>query len=305
VRTGPTSWDIQAFDADGNLVLALEGFEMRKAPAAAFLRRRLADWLYRVNWQPQPVVAQSAEGPATWLLLDNGSKVGTELAQRLAARGDRCLIVSDGEAFHGGDSVITVNPMEPGEFPRVLELGAQQQGPPLRGVIHLWGASQSKSHDPAERAQHLAIGMLHLAQAVAAGPAKLRSWVVTFGAQAVEPGATVHPEQAPLWGMVRSLMPEAPELQITCVDVGSDPGVDAEALLAELDAAPGESQVAYRGAERFVARLVRCPDAVPSAIEGPFRLQLKEYGSPDNLQLAPLTKQKPGRNQVEIAVQAT
>jgi acyl transferase domain-containing protein/7-keto-8-aminopelargonate synthetase-like enzyme/acyl carrier protein len=296
VRTGSATWDVQTFDSDGNLVVALEGFEMRKAPAAAFLRRRLADWLYRVDWQPQRVVAQGAAGPATWLLLDNGSPIGAELAQRLASRGDRCLIVSEGDAFHCADSRITVDPMEPGDFRRLLDLSP---------VIHLWGASQGTDHDPAERAQCLAIGMLHLVQAVAAGSAKLRSWVVTAGAQAVEPGETVNPEQAPLWGMVRGLMQEAPELQITCIDAGSGPAGDAWALLAELDASPGESQVAYRGVERFVARLIRCPDAVPPAIEGPFRLQLKEYGSPDNLQLAPMTRQKPGRKQVEIAVKAT
>jgi myxalamid-type polyketide synthase MxaB len=305
VRSGPATWDVATFDVDGNLIVALEGFEMRKAPASAFLRRRLADWLYRVDWQPQPVAAQGAAGPATWLLLDNGSQAGAALAQRLAARGDQCLIVGEGDAFRCEDSGIIVNPAEPGDFRRLLEVGAQQEGPPLRGVIHLWGASQEMTADPAQRAQHLAIGMLHLTQAVAAGSAKLRTWVVTIGAQAVESGETVHPEQAPIWGMVRSLMSEAPDLAITCIDAGSDPEAAARALLAELDAAPGESQVAYRGAERFVARLVRCPDALPAAVEGPFRLQLKEYGSPDNLQLAPMTRQKPRRNQVEIAVKAT
>jgi myxalamid-type polyketide synthase MxaB len=303
VRTGSATWDVQTFDVDGNLVVALEGFEMRKAPASAFLRRRLADWLYRVNWQPQPVVAPIAAGPATWLLLDNGSQIGAELAQRLAARGDRCLIAAEGDAFHAANSIFTIDPLEPGDFRRVLDLSAQG-GPPVRGVIHLWAAHPGTCPDPAQRAQRLAIGMLHLVQSVAAASTKIRSWVVTFGAQAVEPGETPNPEGAPLWGMVRSLMPEAPDLQITCIDAGSDPDGAAEALLAELDAAPGESQVAYRGAERFVARLVRCPDAVPTAIEGPFRLQLKEYGSPDNLQLAPLTRQKPGRTQVEIAVKA-
>jgi myxalamid-type polyketide synthase MxaB len=305
VRTGPTTWDVQTFDADGNLIVALEGFEMRKAPASAFLRRRLADCLYRVEWQPQLVAEEGAAGPATWLLFDNGSQTGAELAERLAARGDRCLIVAEGDAFHWAVSGITVNPAVPGDFRRLLEVSAQQEGPPLRGVVHLWGADQRTADDPAERAQSLAIGMLHLVQAVAAGSAKLRFWVVTFGAQAVEAAETVHPEQAPLWGMARSLMPEAPDLPITCVDAGSDPDGAALALLAELDAAPGESQVAYRGAERFVARLIRCTDAVPQAIEGPFRLQLREYGSPDNLQLAPLSRRKPGRKQVEIAVKAT
>jgi myxalamid-type polyketide synthase MxaB len=305
VRTGPATWDVQTFDADGNLIVAFEGFEMRKAPASAFLRRRLADWLYRVDWQPQLVAAQGAAGPATWLLLDNGSQTGVDLAERLTARGDRCLIVSEGDTFHYADSGITLSPAEAGDFRRLLEVSAQQEEPPLRGVVHMWSANQSTTDDPAERAQHLAIGMLHLVQAVAAGSAKLRSWMVTFGAQAVEAGETAHPEQAPLWGMLRSLMQEAPELQITCVDAGSGPLGDASALLAELDSAPGEPQVAYRGAERFVARLVHCPDVVPQAIEGPFRLQLREYGSPENLQLAPMTRQRPGRNQVEIAVKAT
>jgi myxalamid-type polyketide synthase MxaB len=305
VRTGPATWDVQTFDADGNVLVAIEGFEMRKAPANTFLRRRLADWLYRVNWQPQSVIAQNFEGPATWLLLDNGSQLGAELVQRLAARGDRCLIVSEGEAFHAAESVVTIDPMEPGHFRRALDLAAQIEGPPVRGAIHLWAARQDELLDPARRAERLAIGLLHLVKTVAAGSDELRSWVVTFGAQAVEPGETVHPDQAPLWGMVRSLMPESPDLQITCIDAPPDPNGAAEALLAELDAAPGESQVAYRQAERFVARLVRCPDAVPAAIEGPFRLQLKEYGSPDNLQLAPLTRQKPGRTQVEIEVKAT
>jgi acyl transferase domain-containing protein len=151
----------------------------------------------------------------------------------------------------------------------------------------------------------LAIGLLHLVQAVAASAAHLRLWVVTRGAQAVEPGELVHPEQAPLWGMHRGLMLEAPELRIACIDTGSDPAADAGSVMAELDAAPGEAQVAYRAGERFVVRLVRCPEAVPPTIDGPFRLQLKEYGSPDNLQLTPMTRQKPGRNRVEIAIVAT
>jgi myxalamid-type polyketide synthase MxaB len=313
VRTGRATWDVQTFDSDGNLIVALEGFEMRKAPASAFLRRRLADWLYRVDWQPQPVTAQAtaaqdAAGPAAWLLLDNGSPLGAELAERLESRGDSCLVVSEGGAFHWSDSGIIVDPAEPGDFRRLLEFGVQRNGRKLRGIVHIWGATQGDSHDPAVRAQRLAIGMLHLVQAVAAGSADrlaLPVWIVTAGAQAVEAGATVHPEQAPLWGLVRSLMQEAPQLQITGVDTAPDPIDDAGALLAELDAKPGETQVAYRGGERFVARLVRCPDAVSAEIDGPFRLQLKEYGSPDNLQLAPLTRQKPGRTQVEIAVKAT
>ena len=292
-RTGPTTWDIRFLDSEGELFVALDGFEMRKAPASAFLRRRMADWFYRVDWQPQPLTDAGAVGPATWLLLDNGSELGAELAQRLTSRGDRCVIASEGA---GND---------PSEFRRLLEESAAREGPPLRGVLHLLGAEPDALADPAERAQNLAIGFLHLTQAVAAIASPPRVWVVTRHAQAVDSGEFVYPEQAPLWGVNRGLMLEAPELRVVCVDTASDAAADAAALLAELNAPPSEAQVAYRNGERFVARLVRCPEAVPQAIEGPFRLQLREYGSPDNLQLVPITRQKPGRNQVEIAVVAT
>jgi acyl transferase domain-containing protein/7-keto-8-aminopelargonate synthetase-like enzyme/acyl carrier protein len=311
VRSGASTWDVQTFDPEGNLIVSLEGFEMRKAPASAFLRRRVADLLYRIDWRPQRLAAEANAGPATWLLLDNGGELGTELARRLAARGDHCLIASEGAACNGirSDSAngrVTVDPTEPTNFRRLIDLCAAVEGPLLRGIIHLWSAGQDgAAEDLPDRAQGLAIGLLHLVQAVAASAAHLRLWVVTRGAQAVEPGELVHPEQAPLWGMHRGLMLEAPELRIACIDSGSDPAADAGSVMAELDAEPGEAQVAYRAGERFVARLVRCPEAVPPTIDGPFRLQLKEYGSPDNLQLTPMTRQKPGRNQVEIAIVAT
>jgi myxalamid-type polyketide synthase MxaB len=309
VRTGAATWNIQTLDTEGRLIAALDGFEMRKVTASAFLRRRVADWLYRVDWQPQPIGRAAARPQGTWLLLDNASALGTDLAQCLTARGDRCLIASEGSAFEWrsadlGGAHITVNPAEPDDFVRLLDLCAMQEGLPFRGVVHLWSA-HSKAADPPARAESLAIGGLHLAQAIAAAPEKVRVWFVTSGAQTAQPDEAVHPESAPLWGLMRSLAQESPDLQITCIDSESGAAADASLLVTELDAPFGEAQVAHRGGERFVARIVRAPEAAPSAIDGPYRLMLKDYGSPDNLQLAPITRQKPGRNQVEIAVKAT
>ena len=64
------------------------------------------------------------------------------------------------------------------------------------------------------------------------------------------------------------LLLEAPELHSACIDL--DAGVDAAPLIAEMEAGTSEPQVAYRDGERLVARLVRCPEAAPPAIEGPF-----------------------------------
>jgi acyl transferase domain-containing protein/7-keto-8-aminopelargonate synthetase-like enzyme/acyl carrier protein len=291
-RTGETTWDIVLLDSAGGVIAAMEGFEMRKAPASSFLRRRLTDWLYRTGWQPQKLAGATAaaRNRAKWLILDNGSEIGADLQRRLTDRGDRFMVSAEGA---GAGNVE--------DFGRMLEQSAAD-GSPFRGVIHLW--SMAPDGDPVERAHQLSIGLLHLAQAAARADAgQCRLWIVTQGAQAVLTGESPHPEQACLWGLHRSLLLEAPELHSVCIDIDSDG--DSATVLAEMDAAPCEPQVAYRGGERSVARLVRCPEAAPPSMEGPFRLQLKEYGSPDQLRLTPMTRRKPLRNEVEIAVKAT
>ncbi len=305
VRTGPTTWDIQTLDLEGRVIVSLEGFEMRRAPASAFLRRRVSDLLYRLDWRPRSLEVEAEAGPGTWLLLDNGSRRGEALHRQLSARGNSCIAVSEGPAFENATGAVTADPGEPGNLRALVGRCMQSCNPPLRGVIHLWAAEPDQGSEASpERAEALAIGLLHVVQAVAATSIDLRLCVVTSGAQAVAAGDAVHPAQAPLWGMQRGLMLEAPEIRMTCIDTGSDIEADVSALVDELDAPPGEAQVAYRAGQRFVARLVKCPEAAPPAIDGPFRLQLRDYGSPDNLQLVPITRQKPGRGQIEIAVTA-
>jgi myxalamid-type polyketide synthase MxaB len=284
VMTGHSSWDIRYYDANGAGLAEIDGFEMREAPAATFLRRRVADWLHRVDWQVQPVKEAAAVEPGTWLVLDDGSDAGLALQTRLAGQGGRYVVVSSAT---------------PG---RVADLLKDSVAP--RGIVHMW-AIAAGAGDPAARAQALATGLLEVVHAALAMVAPPPIWVATCGAQAVGRGETVAPEQAVLWGMARGLLVEAPDLRIVCVDLDSDAEKAAAALAAELDAAPGESQTAWRGDDRHVARLVRCPDVAPASIEGPFRLQLKDYGSPDNLQLVPMKRKKPVRDQVEIAIAAT
>jgi myxalamid-type polyketide synthase MxaB len=287
VMTGHSTWDIRYYDANGECLAEIEGFEMREAPASTFLRRRVADWLHRVDWQPQTMKETAALESGTWLLLDNHSAAGLALQKRIESQGRRrCVVVSEENAC------------------RLAELLKESDAP--CGIVHLWGITAKEDRcDPAARAQQLANGLLDVIHAALAMPVPAPIWIATQGAQAVEGGESMHPEQAVLWGMNRGLLVEAPDLRVVCVDVDADPEKAAAALAAELKAARGESQTAWREDRRYVARLVRCPDVAPASIEGPFRLQLKEYGSPDNLQLAPMKRKKPVRDQVEIAISAT
>ena len=62
--------------------------------------------------------------------------------------------------------------------------------------------------------------------------------------------------------------------------------LDLENLVQEISACTEEAQVAWRAPHRYVARLVRHRSTGARVQNGPFRLQLTQYGSPEFLRLA-------------------
>jgi myxalamid-type polyketide synthase MxaE and MxaD len=94
-----------------------------------------------------------------------------------------------------------------------------------------------------------------------------RLWLVTRGAQAVLPGQLVPgAAQAPLWGLARTIALEHAELACARADLDPSGAADeALALCQEILAGSPEDQIALRGAERFVARLLRAPLPPPTA----------------------------------------
>jgi len=118
-----------------------------------------------------------------------------------------------------------------------------------------------------ETAEHLAerdgycASLLHLVQALsAAGAAPPRLYLVTQAAQPVldDDGKRLCVEQAPLWGLARTVALELPELECRRVDLDPAAGEEqTERLLDELLHGDEEPEVALRRGERYAARLVR------------------------------------------------
>jgi myxalamid-type polyketide synthase MxaB len=273
-------WDIRLFSDSGEAIADLQGFEMRKASGEAFQNRRTADWIYRVEWQPQPPQAKAA--PATdgaWLIVDKVTGLGNDLGQRLRQRGqDAVLAVEDDEV-------------------------APMLANPPHSVVYVCGAGED-SNVPAT-AEAASVRLLHLVQSLNRACAAPHFYVVTLGSQAVTNADPVRPAPATLWGFARTLQLEAPALRCVCVDLPAQPAAqDLDALVSELTTPSPETQIAYRSGERFVARLVRHRDNAPPKLDAPFRLQLAEYGSPDQLRLVPLTRRSPGPGEVEIDIKA-
>jgi myxalamid-type polyketide synthase MxaB len=158
-------------------------------------------------------------------------------------------------------------------------------------------------------------------------------WLVTRGAQdlggtadAVEPIAL---GQSPLWGLGRVAAMEHPELKCRLVDLDAgEPLATAAAVLSQelmaqyspsaadaqsQSAAADENQIAFRDGQRYVARLVAEPDALPETgakdglklpSHGPFQLRVGKTTSIENLNFASFTRQPPAAGQVEIEVRA-
>ncbi|PTL76611.1 type I polyketide synthase [Vitiosangium sp. GDMCC 1.1324] len=254
-------WDIALLDETGGVFAEVKGLRVQKLEGGVGARPVGEEWLYALEWKKHEG-ALPEHGPeggeGAWLVLLDGAKTGNALAAQLEARGQRCVKVVAAERYEKLEpGLFRVDASSPEDYRRVLEEAFGETG--CRGVVHLW--SLDASAQDVERARRTStLSALYLAQAVVKKGWREtpRLWLVTRGAHAVNAGEDVSVAQAPLWGFGRALALEHPELRTTLVDVvGEEAQTRARALFAELGAADGETQVAWREKARYVARLVR------------------------------------------------
>jgi acyl transferase domain-containing protein/acyl carrier protein len=210
------------------------------AARATAPRESTADLLYRLEWQARPLRGWGdASSTGDWLIVTPGDGRGDILAERLSRLGQRAFTT--------------------GEF-RPPPTG------PYRGVVYLVGTSPEAEQPAAAEAE--CVGLLRLIQSLSRARLPTRLWVLTRGSQAVTGTEPIRPDHAALWGLARTVRLEHPEFQ--CVTADLDPETDDWDSLAAEMLAPGEPQVAYRGGERYVARLARAggePASAPPPID--------------------------------------
>lgn len=323
VQVGNYSWDINLTDASGQVLVAIKGFEMRKAPRDTLLRRQQADWLYELAWQPKPLTEQSVTDAAgRWLIFTDTDGLGDRLAEQLRDNWQSCVLVNAGETYTtsavsdalAGNHKTVINPNVALDFQRLLNDAFISTGTACRGIIYLWSTeAQRQASDITNIAQRLSVGVLHLVQAIRSLNVETKLWLVTRGGQAVGGESSLQPAQAAVWGLGRSLAIEQAELSCVCLDLPPEQTLASTltsiaALMAELSADDGEDQIAWRAGTRYVARLHKHQASAQQSLEQPdtpFRVQLAAYGSPDELHLVPITRREPAPHEVEIAVKAS
>lgn len=253
---GSLTADIHIFDDDGKLLMWLTGFKLGSLSANKPRKTQRKDtWLYQPRWKVSNFPTQTTTKPTEkrhWLIFADDNGLGESLANQLQKTGDTYQLLKLDE-LDSENALVTK-----------IETFLQEAPASIHGIIHLWSLSVSgrlgPNKDPAERVYSLGCdSTLYLVQALAkrfAGSPKL--WLVTRGAQVVNNGERISLEQSAIWGLGKVISFELPE--INCVRVDLDPGQSqtkaVNQLLNQVGVVEDDDQIAFRGDDRFVMRLL-------------------------------------------------
>ena len=301
--------DVFLLDRSGKVLTAVRGLRLKRISDAATSATRagVRDELFVPRWEAARLGSseQDSDETGSWLIFGDGGATTDTTRKLLEQRSQTCVVVEPGADFaRMGPNHYRLDPAQPQHFRRLLD----DLHAPLRGVVHLWGLM-----DSLESARVIGpTSVLHLVQAVTAAPQSdsPRLWLVTRGAQPVEADAdVVSIAQAPLWGMGRSIDHEHPELRCSRVDLPlEEQPENLEPLVDELLANASDTDVAFRGRRRYVARLA--PFVAESQTARPeagsaFRMEYSRPGVLDDIDTRVVARRSPAFGEVEIQVHAT
>lgn len=203
--------------------------------------------LFSIEWQrePAPLPASAPAGGRWAIVAEEGDVIAHDLASRLSHGRQSCRL----STFEAIDEVL------PAEY-----------------VVCMWPPGDG-AQAGGQGSLRLMATALRVVQRLMRGTKRpLRLVWVTRGAQAVTPRERVTSvASAALWGLGGAFTQEHPELPCALVDVEPHEGVVGD-LLAELERRDDETDIAWRGGERYVARLLPVTEA-PSRAASPGALR--------------------------------
>lgn len=219
----------------------------------------LRRWFYAPTWhrsQPVDDPVDAAAGP--WLVFGTAGNLGTELADRLRARGATVTIAQAGDRFARlTEDRFTVRPDVGQDAIALLDALARAERMPAR-IVYL------STPDPDSDGRDAVDALLTFARALAAraDPGAVDLVLVLTGAEDVTGDEPLDPACAAALGAAAVIGQELPA--VTCRTIDIAPGTDTDAVLRELIKATPESRVALRGRYRWVFGVAPLPVRAPS-----------------------------------------
>jgi acyl transferase domain-containing protein/NADPH:quinone reductase-like Zn-dependent oxidoreductase/NADP-dependent 3-hydroxy acid dehydrogenase YdfG/acyl carrier protein len=319
--------DLQLLDKEGNVLVDIAGMELQRVA-----REESADKtesLYSLQWILEPDGGQQAKAETAvallsklsteiWVLFADDAGIAAAMKETLELAGGKCTTVRPGPRFDMVSATeFEVNPAEPKDLDQLFEAVSLRNGAPT-AVVHLWSLARESHPYTAENLMaDQAMGSQSIPQIVQAiGRADWqqlpRLWIVTHGA--VPAGSAIDPlriENAPLWGIGRSIAREHPELCPSLVDLSEELNVtEARALVLRICSNGNEDRIALREHSTYVARIVPFVTTVPPVEPKPlangeqYRIEILSPGILDNLSLRACAESQPRPGEVTLEVMA-
>lgn len=280
------SADIAIADEQGAVVAKLTGFTAKRAVAGLLAAHHASRLSYEIHWQKSPLSTVNTKHPSeksNWLVVDETGADCGRIVKVLETKGISCTFMR-GEEF-----TTRLNERE--------WAGILYDGRP---------APQSAQELPRGITEKAAVDfILSFAAWLKQAKSVPQLRVLTSSAMPVVQGEDVLVEQAPLWGLVRTLALEHPETAPVIIDVAHLPCATSEIrseadsmLLAAILSDGSEPMVAFRNGERYVARLTREIASEPQHL----RLHAAPSGRLEDLQTETGTRRAPEKDEIEIQV---
>ncbi|KJX74689.1 type I polyketide synthase [Mycobacterium lepromatosis] len=300
-------------DPDGQPLLVIDEVQMTVLGAGSEATE-LNDRLFTLEWEPAPLYKEVARSAAQGgLLLIGDVTAGDPLLPALQSS-LRARLSESGTA-----AVEFVSVSDDAK----LQAAITRTDISWDGIVVVYPPRANDESLPddvqLELAQTRTLQIAGLVQAVTRMGARKspRLWIVTRGAQQLDAGESVTLAQTELRGIVRVLTFEHSELRATLLDIEAN-GTDSLAdLTEELLTGSDHDEVAYRGGQRYVNRLVPAPITPKGELAGEtrrtivelgglgaVRLQIDQPGRLDALTVHQVKRGEPEGDQVEVRVVA-
>lgn len=243
-------------------------------------------------------------GGSDWLIFADQSGLGSAIASVVSAGGGEFVTVRKGANFNVGGREVSFDPMDEEGWKKLSEMLAGKM--PGR-ILYLWGLDRGTDAEVLADVVSLRNLSVFLAGFGAAAGGH-RVDVVTRGAQpAGKTDEAVDPASGAVLGIFRVLASENPHMTVRNTDLPAHPSDrDADVLLRELLRDEPEREVALRGEARYGQRLTRGLPPRERALDSrvPLRVESRERGVLDSLQLVPFEMPSCEPGQVLVRVKA-
>ena len=312
--------DTLIFADDGELVAEVLGLVCKRLVGAGSRQTdTLYEGCYEYRWMSAARDANLQErifDSTRAVLIADATGVADKLAARLGAEGIQPLMIHCDDT-RGLDELLADVPLDRRTL-IVFAAGMKTNVDGRTGTLaRRWPEDGQECPSYKGLADCPAVpSLLQLAQTLHKREGVPRLFVVTNGAASVAGDQPLDLGQAILHGMSRVIRNECPNVPLTVIDLsGTIAPCEVDALYDELlhsHRDRDESEIALRGAQRYVHQLVAVDrDSAEQAaiseetgVGGAYRADLRDPGMLDQIVFRRLLPSEPGDNDVEIAVQA-